>query len=60
LGSPNTGAAQDDTDCPFLIGACGALGSVAFLNSLLDDPRLYRRPLTTQEVHDLHDSAILR
>jgi len=44
------GTPQDDADYPFTIGARGALGPVTFLNGLLDDLRLYNRPLTAQEI----------
>lgn len=52
-----TGAPQDDTDYPFTIGARGALGPVTFLNGLLDDLRLDRRPLTALEIRDLFTSS---
>jgi hypothetical protein len=42
------------------MGVRGARGPVTFLDGLLDDLRLYRRPLTAQEIHDLYDSATSR
>ncbi len=52
------GTPQDDTDYPFTIGVRGALGSVTFLNGLLDDLRLYSRPLTAAEIQDLYNSPL--
>ncbi len=52
-----TGAPQDDTDYPFTIGARGALGPVTFLNGLLDDVRLYNRPLSAPEIRARYDSV---
>ncbi len=55
-----TGTPQNDNDYPFTIGARGALGPVTFLNGLLDDLHLYNRPLTAQEIRDLHTSSAQR
>lgn len=52
-----TGTPQDDTDYPFTIGARGALGPVTFLNGLLDELRLYRRPLAAPEIRNLYSSS---
>ncbi len=54
------GTPQDDTDYPFTIGVRGALGPVTFLNGLLDELRLYSRPLTAQEIRVLYDSSASR
>jgi len=51
------GTPQDDADYPFTIGARGALGPVTFLSGLLDDLRLYGRPLTAPEIRDLYESS---
>jgi hypothetical protein len=48
------GVPQGDADYPFTIGARGALGSDIFFHGLIDELRLYNRPLTDQEVHALH------
>ncbi len=55
-----TGTPQDDTDYPFTIGVRAALGPVTFLNGLLDDLRLYNRPLSAPEIRDLYTSSAQR
>jgi hypothetical protein len=48
-----SGTPQDDTDYPFTIGARGALGEATFLSGLLDEVRLYKRALSTQEIAEI-------
>jgi hypothetical protein len=52
-----TGTPQDDTDYPFTAGARGALGPATFLNGMVDELRLYSRPLTAREIRDLYDAV---
>jgi hypothetical protein len=49
-----TGSPLDDTTHPFTIAARGALGEATFFNGLIDEVRLYRRPLTGEEIYDLY------
>jgi hypothetical protein len=49
-----TGSPLDDTTHPFTIAARGGLGEVTFFNGLVDEVRLYRRPLAGEEIYDLY------
>ena len=44
----------DDATHAYTIGARGALGEGTFFNGLIDEVRLYRRALSTSEIHDLY------
>ncbi len=56
--TPGTGTVQDDSVYPFVIGVRGnaAQWPNTLFNGVLDDIRLYNRPLTSQEIRDLYSS----
>ncbi|MCL5278567.1 MAG: putative Ig domain-containing protein [Planctomycetes bacterium] len=57
--TPGMGTVQDDSVYPFVIGVRGnaAQWPNTLFNGVLDDIRLYNRPLTSQEIRDLYSSA---
>ncbi len=56
--TPGTGTVQDDSVYPFTIGVRGSTAMLPtdFFNGVLDDIRLYNRPLTAQEIQTLYSS----
>jgi hypothetical protein len=49
-----TGSPLDDTTFPWTIGARGALGEGTFFPGTIDEVRLYKRPLSVQEIRDIY------
>ena len=49
-----TGSPLDDTTFPWTIGARGALGEGTFFPGSIDEVRLYKRPLSAQEIRDIY------